>query len=104
MKNTQPVFRLRELIYKKFGEEKFAIACDIVARWVRYDTKFSQWHADTVLHMCNAVENEEFPISLDEAESLRHLFHLESVLDLFTDPSEGYEPQPITFIAKNFAA
>lgn len=84
---TKTTYRIRELIYAKYGESKFALGCEIVGRWVRYDTKdiqsgkINEWNAEYVQQMCNTVTGSN--MTYEEAESLRQLFGLSSVDDLY---------------------
>ena len=43
---------LRALMYEKYGEEKFAIGCMIVALFVGFKSS-TPWDADKVQTMCN---------------------------------------------------
>lgn len=84
---SKTTYRLRELIYQKYGEAKFALGCEIVGRWVSYDTKdirsgkVKKWDADYVQLMCNTVTGSN--MTYEEAESLRQLFGLLTVDDLY---------------------
>lgn len=84
---SKPTYRLRELIYLKYGEAKFALGCEIVSRWVSYDIKdirsgkLKKWNADHVQLMCNTVTGSN--MTYEEAESLRQLFGLSTVDDLY---------------------
>ena len=84
---SKTTYRLRELIYQKYGESKFALGCEIVGRWVTYDTKdihssrIKLWTADYVNKMCNTSTGSN--LTYEEAESLRQLFGLKTIEDLY---------------------
>lgn len=79
-------YRLRHLIYQKYGEDKFALGCELVARWVRLDIDSSgvRWTAPMVLQLCNATTKSNYPLYPNEGEALRRLFGLNSIEELFT--------------------
>jgi hypothetical protein len=83
-----PVYTLKQLMYDKYGEERFAIACEIVARWIKFETKKEQYDAIWVNSMCNAHADSEFELFEDVAEALRRLFGLESFAELFNSKIE----------------
>ncbi|MCC6634552.1 MAG: hypothetical protein IT251_03520 [Chitinophagaceae bacterium] len=80
---AKPLYKLRQLIYKKYGKEKFAIGCLIVARWVQFETK-KNTPVQKVQGWCNKVNIEELPImSLKEFKAISKLFGLNNDLDTF---------------------
>lgn len=79
-------YRLRELMYSKYSEQKFAVACEIVARWVAFDTKnYKQWTAEYILQLCNQNSRTRkiSAITPKVANSLKKLFGLKSIDDLY---------------------
>jgi hypothetical protein len=81
MKETKPLYKLRALIYKKYGKEKFSVGCEIVARWVAFDTK-RPCTMETVMTWCNVLENDqltkEAQISFNQFTALSRLFAMGS--------------------------
>lgn len=75
------MYSLKSLMYKKYGEEKYALACEIVSRWVRFETKDARHNSIWVNDMANATSN--FELTMDVAEALRKLFGLKSTEELF---------------------
>jgi hypothetical protein len=85
-----PYYTLKQLMLQKYGAEKFAIGCVIVATWVNggKGSEFKKnlkgsWLCYTVEHLCNTTE--EFPaLTVFDVEKLRQLFGLKSIAELFT--------------------
>ena len=79
MQEAKTLYRLRELIYKKYGSKNFALGCEIVARWVAFDTK-KTCTMETVQIWCNVLQSDpltkEQAISLKQFNSLSRLFAL----------------------------
>ena len=74
-------------MYVKYGIQKYAIGCEIVARWVNHDirgTKLQPWTADYTDWVCNTYN--PVAIVFEEAEALRVLFGLNSINDLYSKP------------------
>lgn len=81
MKQQKPYYKLRQLIYNKYGEEKFAIGCKIVARWVSFETK-TNVSAQKVLAWCNKKNWEDAPFMVYiEFKALSRLFNLNNDFD-----------------------
>jgi len=77
----QAYYCLSKLIVEKYGYAKYAIGCEIVARWVTHDTK-ENWTLEKVLSMCSTEQG--LPLTPAEAEALRRLFGLKSIMDIYT--------------------
>ncbi|MEA3426547.1 MAG: hypothetical protein U9R46_09895 [Bacteroidota bacterium] len=92
--SNKTVFRIRELIYLKYGEAKLATACIIIAQWVNYECRdlkdphirFIPWKDTTVLMLCQQC-GQNFPMLPQEAEALRKLFGLKSIEEIFHQPN-----------------
>lgn len=81
----KPLYSLRELMYAKYGESRFALGCEIVARWVSVERGVKTlWDAEKVLKMCNTGASWSLPLYPAEAEALRKLFGLASTEQLYT--------------------
>ena len=52
MATPKPI-SLRVLMYEKYGEDRFALACEIVSRWMRFETKDDMYSMEWVQKMCN---------------------------------------------------
>ncbi|MDP1763450.1 MAG: hypothetical protein Q8L07_06125 [Sediminibacterium sp.] len=78
-------------MYKKYSVQKFALGCEIVARWVRHATGNSIWTSIRVEMMCNITYSMQLPLFKEEAEALRKLFGLQSITELFTIPETKAE-------------
>lgn len=79
----KPLYRLKELMIKKYGEEKFAVACSIVALWVQGETK-QKTTAKTILGWCNKTEIDQMPIMcLKDFKAISKLFSLNNDIDNF---------------------
>ena len=76
------IYGLRQLMYDKYGEEKFAIACLIVARFVGFKSDFV-WNAETIRQMCNTTA-DDVGVSISDGERFKQLFGLDSTDQLFT--------------------
>lgn len=93
------VYTLRSLIYTKYGEQKFALGCELVARWVKFEMRGCEklqqrrcWSQELVLILCNLSHaswlynaNTEQWLSFEEAEALRQLFGLPTINQLYTN-------------------
>jgi Fe2+ or Zn2+ uptake regulation protein len=77
------MYTLKKLMYEKYGEDRFALACEIVSRWVRFETKNQEHDAIWICRMCNAHADSEFDLPQDVAEALRRLFGLKTIEELF---------------------
>lgn len=75
------IYGLRQLMYNKYGEEKFAIACVIVARFIGFKSQ-EDWRPDTILQMCNSTACS-FPVTIADGEKFKQLFGLDSTDQLF---------------------
>jgi len=78
----KPLYRLRQLIYNKYGEKNFALGCEIVARWVEFDTQ-QNCSMEEVVNWCNISKqvpvSETFlhgHISIKQFAALSQLFNL----------------------------
>lgn len=83
--STIPFYRLRSLIEEKYGAERFDFGCQIVARWLSFETKIEITEM-AVKTLCDEEsENIEtfFPRT---SKALINLFHLQSAKELYTFP------------------
>lgn len=86
--NTEKFYRLRELIYQKYGEAKFSLGCEIVARWVAFETK-ETCTSEAVEAWCNVLKEEynytakKFGIYPQQARALQRLFGLSHFDEIF---------------------
>lgn len=86
-----PVYRLRQLIYDKYGEVKFALGCEITARWVAFETR-KPCTMEDVQFWCNVLTEEmnatnSLPITLPQMRSLMLLFGITNELEIFNNHS-----------------
>jgi hypothetical protein len=88
---SEPVYTLRHLIYQKYGEQKFALGCELISRWVKFELRgldkklISKWTPEKVNHLCNATKLNS-DLVYEEAEALRQIFGLSSINQLYTQP------------------
>ena len=89
---NKPVYTLRQLMYKKYTEAKFATGCEIVARWVNFELhdvpakKFQRWTQQHVVDLCNQIRSPTHEFYYEEAEALRQIFGLQTINQLYTQP------------------
>lgn len=80
---AKPIYKLRQLMYKKYGKQKFAIGCEIVARWVQFETK-KNITAEKVQAWCNKISTDDFPVmTLTDFKAISKLFSLNNNSKLF---------------------
>lgn len=85
-------YRLRELIYLKYGRGRFALGCEITARWVAFETR-RPCSMETVQTWCNLktgeleTETHELLMQTDQVRALLSLFGLKSTTELFNSNS-----------------
>lgn len=77
------VYRLKEMIDKKYGKGKFDTGCEIVARWLAFETKTEVTAAD-VKTCCQAEAEQEFKVSPEFLAALKKLFGFKSDLEFYT--------------------
>jgi hypothetical protein len=77
-------YTLKWLMDKKYGADRFALACEIVGRWVRFETKNNFITQEWVEQMACAGELDDHALMPAEAEALRRLFALQSTDQLYT--------------------
>ncbi|HRH59643.1 MAG TPA: hypothetical protein PL045_03690 [Chitinophagaceae bacterium] len=68
---------------EKYGEAKFALASELVARWLN-NCGQNEWTAEDIIEMCKADEYV-FKIFAAEAEQLRKLFGLKNIEELYNN-------------------
>jgi hypothetical protein len=78
-------YRLQQLIYQKYGIDRYALGCEIVARWVQFETRDKQFTMEWIAAVCNAKDISEVDLYEPEAEALRQLFGLQSTEELYTN-------------------
>lgn len=85
----QPIYTIQQLIIAKYGQEKFALGCEFVARWLN-TCKQGYWCGNDILTMCTTADYQ-FKLLPIEAEELRKLFGLQSIEQLYSNyvPSAG---------------
>jgi hypothetical protein len=76
-------YTLKQLLYEKYGEERFSIACEITARWVQFETKNKHFNVEWIQQLCNACDISEVEIYSPAAEALRKLFGLKTIDELY---------------------
>ncbi len=86
-----PYYRLRQLIYGKYGEDRFALGCEITARWVAFETH-KKCTMEDVQYWCNLLAdeiqvNQSTPITVSQLKALQQLFGVGNKLELFTTHS-----------------
>lgn len=80
-------YRLRELIYHKYGLGRFALGCEIVARWVAFETG-RPCSMETIQTWSNLKTGEletvshELLMARDQTQALLALFGLKSTTEL----------------------
>ncbi len=73
--SQKPFLILKELIVQKYGEEKFAFACEIVSQWVMFECKGHTWFTpEKVQQLCCARSESEIIIFPEEWNALHRLF------------------------------
>ncbi|MDP1763055.1 MAG: hypothetical protein Q8L07_04140 [Sediminibacterium sp.] len=83
------LYTLRKLIYQKYGEQKFALGCELVSRWVNFELRgispkrVNRWTQQRVVDLCNAESGTNISFYYEEAEALRQLFGLQSINQLY---------------------
>lgn len=86
-----PYYRLRQLIYGKYGEDRFALGCEITSRWVAFETG-KKCSMEDVQYWCNLLADEiqvhqSTPITVSQLKALQQLFGVANKLELFTTHS-----------------
>lgn len=76
-------YTLKQLMFEKYGEDRFSLACEIVARWVQFETKQKHFTKEWVEKICNASDISDAEIYMPAAEALRRLFGLRTIEQLF---------------------
>jgi hypothetical protein len=92
MNNAKPLYKLRQLMYHKYGENKFATACIIVAQWVQHYTR-TPCSPETIEYWCNIKKQEntvthhflQGHITMQEFAALSKIFSLNHNTQLFYD-------------------
>lgn len=77
------IYKTKQLMCEKYGEDRFALACEIVSRWLLFYTKKKVYDSIWVERMCNAHKYSEIELTHEVAEALRKLFGLKSYEELF---------------------
>jgi hypothetical protein len=77
-------FTLKELMDNKFGIDQFALACEITARWVQFETKDKSFDSSWIYKMATAKAADDFELMEQPANALSRLFGLKSFEKLFT--------------------
>lgn len=82
-----PYYRLKELIIEKYGEEKFDVGCELVARWLSFATK-EKVNEGWLEVMCDRTDQPDmyFQFTGDQAHALKQLFKLNTFSELYTYP------------------
>jgi len=76
-------YSLKQLMYEKYGEARYSLACEIVARWVQFETRNKHFNKQWVENICNASDISDAELYPPAAEALRRLFGLKSIEELF---------------------
>jgi hypothetical protein len=90
----QPIYKLKELIDKKYGTENFESAYNTIAELLR-SANDNFWIAEDVKELC-AITELTMKFSFDEGTKLMKHFELREPEDLFNYPehikfSSGFE-------------
>lgn len=80
-----PVYTIKQLMFNKYGEDRFALACEIVARWVQFETKNKEYDAHFICRLANAHADSEFDMPYEVEEPLRQLFGLKTTDLLYNE-------------------
>ena len=80
---TDNAGRFRQLIYSKYGEEKFAVACLIVSMFVGFKSKH-KWTPEKVRLLCHPKPNLSTSICLADVNALKQLFGHQQINQLFS--------------------
>lgn len=79
-------YALKQLMYDKYGEEKFSVACAIVLQWVNFKKPdHRKWTLEKLETICKTETGNNIPVTYEDGERLRILFNLKSVEQLFTN-------------------
>lgn len=86
-----PLYRLRQLIYGKYGEQRFALGCEITARWVAFETH-KPCTMEDVQFWCNVLSEEmttdnSLPITIPQMKAIMQLFAITNELEIFNNHS-----------------
>lgn len=77
---TKPklLYKLKALIVKKYGKEKFLLGCEMVAQWIRFETKSNHTTEMIVAWTNEKKENERQYRLVNEQEfkAISKLFSL----------------------------
>lgn len=90
--NNPPIYTLRQLMYQKYKEKKFALGCELVARWVNFELRdipvkrIPRWTQQHVVDMCNQYTIHSRSFYYEEAEALRKIFGLSNINQLYNQP------------------
>lgn len=90
------IYKLKELILQKYGEESFSTGCELVAQWLR-NAGENFWIAEDVKEMCELTK-PIMKLTFSEGMLLMQLFSLKEPEDIFNYPehikfSSGFEPR-----------
>jgi hypothetical protein len=80
-------FNLRQLMIDKYGEGKFDVACEIVARWLSPNEYRYQWKASEITMLCSERDGDRLSyqwLILSDLQKLKELFHLKTVEEIYT--------------------
>ncbi len=80
---SKPALRLRELIEQKYGEDRFALGCYIVCRWMT--TPNFRCTVNLIEGYCNTKQGQSVGLLPAGEEKLRKLFGLKNSADLYTN-------------------
>lgn len=90
--NLTTYYRLKELIYAKYSIPKFALGCEIVARWIAFETK-QPCDIEQVQYWCNVTKleynwvddtpNSRYLLSASQAQAITKLFGLTNEYQIF---------------------
>ncbi len=83
---SEPIYKLKQPIIKKYGQEKFSLGCEIVAQWLCGYTGVL-WRTEDIIELCNTSNLQK--LSSEEEELLRKLFGLQTVEEIYNKPKES---------------
>ncbi len=73
----KPAYTIRQLMYNKYGEDRFELACGIVSLWLKFEMKDERYTAEWVQRVCNTSDEfrSRHKVLTDaEALALRRFF------------------------------
>lgn len=79
---SKPAYRLKHLILRKYGEEKYELGCQLVAQFVGQGSK-AEWTAIKIHKLCETGESQF--IDIRDKQKLKQLFGVENFSEFYTE-------------------